>query len=548
MSSPVFGSSNIDSVTPNAAQAWLPKLSPTFIAQHYPNSVKLLHVHLIHRHGERTPAKHLFSDISPRYWNFCAQGNQLHAEFAKAVQLHTSDVKKDGSNSQQWYNYMFRAENHRKTSIVPLDNQAAEHSNDKSQFTTATCAFGQLTDVGRQSLTALGAHMRALYVDALGFLPAVPRSSKGNGPTEDFYLRTSSYTRAFESLQHALGGMYPNVPANSPLFRINVRPLDRENIYPDYRCKIMGRLHIESAVKSIATFSEEYAALHKEVAQIPSLCKLFEEELERRVAHASLLVWDTVSSMRAHGLPLPKEIDDEFIARVSRMSAVEYLHPSTQYTKLARMQIGPLVRELADNVVSAVEADCGVLASRQQQQPKMSIYSGHDTTVGPLLAILGDELGGSPLLKNSAGPMWPPFASSLRIELLKDSTYPYPAIQPSWAGNLANHSNELSTIPPEERTRPSNVPNSLYRWVPGQTAAASAMPFNPRATRDYYVRVWYNDRSVQLPACLDPGTHHSKLGSTVCTLDGFFKQIARFAPSDNEVIQERHALADSQKN
>ncbi|KAJ2563509.1 hypothetical protein GGH95_004601 [Coemansia sp. RSA 1836] len=390
--------------------------------------------------------------------------------------------------------------------------------------------------------------MRALYVDALGFLPAVPRSGNGNGPMEDFYLRTSSYTRAFESLQHALGGMYPNVPANSPLFRINVRPLDRENIYPDYRCKTMGRLHIESAVKSIATFAEEYAALHKEVAQIPSLCKLFEAELERRVAHASLLVWDTVSSMRAHGLPLPKEIDDEFITRVSRMSAVEYLHPSTQYTKLVRMQIGPLVRELADNVVSAVEADRGVLASRQQQQPKMSIYSGHDTTVGPLLAIFGDELGGSPSLNAFAGPMWPPFASSLRIELLKDSTSPYPAIQSSWAGDLADHSNELSAIPPEERTRPPNVPNSLYRWVPGQAAAASAVPFNPRATRDYYVRVWYNDRSVQLPACLDPGAHHSKLGSTVCTLDGFFKQIAHFAPSDNEVVQERRALADSQNN
>ncbi|KAJ2627316.1 hypothetical protein GGF44_004764, partial [Coemansia sp. RSA 1694] len=230
------------------------------------------------------------------------------------------------------------------------------------------------------------------------------------------------------------------------------------------------------------------------------------------------------------------------------MSAVEYLHPTIQSNKLARMQIGPLVRELADNVVSAVEADRGVLASKQQQQPKMSIYSGHDTTVGPLLAILGDELGGSPSLNAFAGPMWPPFASSLRFELLKDSTSPYPTVQPAWAGDLADHSDDLSTIPPEERIRPLNVPDSLYRWAPGQTAAAPAVPFNPRATRDYYVRVWYNDRSVQLPACLDPGAHHSKLGSTVCTLDGFFKQIARFVPSDDEVIQERRALAESQKS
>ncbi|KAJ2745253.1 hypothetical protein GGI20_002321 [Coemansia sp. BCRC 34301] len=546
MSSPSFSPSNVDWATPNATQARLPKLSPEFIAQHYPASTKLLHVHLIHRHGERTPASHLFHDISPRYWNFCAEGNRLHADFAKAVQLHVPGVDKDVSNTQQWYNYMYKSENRKNYSVSPKDNRAAEHTNDSTQFTAATCAFGQLTDVGRQSLTALGAHMRALYVDALGFLPAVPRSGDGNGPTEDLYLRSTSYSRAFESLQHALGGMYPNLPANSTLFRINVRPISRENIIPDYWCKIMDRLHKESAVKSIEIFAKDYAALHKEVMLIPSLRELFEAEFKRRMEHAALYVWDTVSSARAHGLPLPKEIDDDFIARVSRMAAAGYLHASTQSAQLARMQIGTLVRELADNVVSAVEADRGVLASKCQP-PKMSIYSGHDTTVGPLLALLGDAFDGSPLLKTAAGPMWPPFASSLRIELLKDSTSPHPTVKPTWASDLANHSDDLSAIPPEERIRPLNVPDSLYRWAPGQPGNATGVPFNPRATRDYYVRLWYNDRSVQLPACLDPGAHHTKLGPTVCTLDGFFKQIARYVPSDDEVIQERRALANAQE-
>ncbi|KAJ2642972.1 hypothetical protein GGF44_001396, partial [Coemansia sp. RSA 1694] len=55
-------------------------------------------------------------------------------------------------------------------------------------------------------------------------------------------------------------------------------------------------------------------------------------------------------------------------------------------------------------------------------------------------------------------------------------------------------------------------------------------------------------RSLSKLVCLNPGAHHSKLGSTACTLDGFFKQIAYFMPSDDEVVQERRALADSQKN
>ncbi|KAJ2890057.1 hypothetical protein IWW38_004339, partial [Coemansia aciculifera] len=496
MSFSAFTSSNMDSAPPNAAQARLPKLSPEFIAQHYPDSAKLLHIHLIHRHGERTPSSHLFHDISPRYWNFCAKGNQLHADFVKAIQLHAPGVDGEiGKDSQQWYNYMFKTENRKKYSLFPKDHQAAVNSNDTSEFTSASCAFGQLTDVGRQSLTALGAHMRALYVDALGFLPAVPRPSEGkNGPSDDLYLRSTSYTRAFESLQHALGGMYPNLPANQPLFRVNVQPLGIENIYPDYRCKTIDRLHKECAKESIELFASEYAALGKEMTTIPSLHELYEMELKRRVAHASLYVWDTVSSLRAHGLPLPKEADEEFLTRVSRMAAVEYLHPTTQSTELARMQIGPLVRELADNVVRAIEADRGIHTSKRES-PKMSIYSGHDTTVGPLLAIFGDNLDGSPALATATGPMWPPFASSLRIELLKDSASPYPVVQPSWAGDLADHSDDLSAIPPKERIRPLNVPASLYRWAPGKPANGSAVPFNPRATRDYYVRIWYNDRT-----------------------------------------------------
>ncbi|KAJ2459068.1 hypothetical protein GGF42_001692 [Coemansia sp. RSA 2424] len=454
----------------------------------------------------------------------------------------------DRSKSQKkWYNYLFKSENRKDSSIVPQDNQATEHINDKSQFTAATCAFGQLTDVGRQSLTALGVHMRALYMDTLGFLPAVPCSGDSKGPTEDSYLHTTAYSRTFELLQQALGSMYLNVPANSPLFHINVRPANHESLYPDFQNKIFEQLHIDSTIKSIAIFADKYVALHEDVAQIPSLHDEVEPEPNRRAAHASLLVWDTVSSMLGHGLLLPKEIDDEFITRVSRMSAVKYMYPVTQSTELAKLQLGLLVHELADNVVNAVEADRGVVASKQQP-PKMTIYSGHDTTIGPLLAILGDELDGSPLLKSSIGPMWPPFASSLCIELLKDSASPYPAVQPSWASDLANYSDDLSAILPEERACPPNVPNSLYRWAPGQAAAASAVPYNPRATRDYYVRVWYNDRSIQLPACLDPGAHHSKPGSTACTLDGFFKQIAYFMPSDDEVVQERRALADSQKN
>ncbi|KAJ2001722.1 hypothetical protein H4R26_003983, partial [Coemansia thaxteri] len=132
--------------------------------------------------------------------------------------------------------------------------------------------------------------------------------------------------------------------------------------------------------------------------------------------------------------------------------------------------------------------------------------------------------------------MWPPYASSMRIELLKDTKTPCPATLPHWAGKLTDFSTDMAAALPESRVRPVNVPSSLYHWPPGRSGTAGSL--NPRATRDYYVRVWYNDRTIQLPACRDPGAHHTKLGPAVCTLDGFFKQIARFAASDAEAHRE----------
>ncbi|KAJ2847655.1 hypothetical protein GGI22_005913 [Coemansia erecta] len=109
-------------------------------------------------------------------------------------------------------------------------------------------------------------------------------------------------------------------------------------------------------------------------------------------------------------------------------------------------------------------------------------------------------------------------------------------------------------VPFDSRIRPINVPDSLYSLPPltrNQTrrrSSSTGIHFNPRAMRDYYVRVWYNDSELQLPACLDPGAHHTTLGTTVCTLDGFFKQTARFVVSEEEAVRECNAPADAARS
>ncbi|KAJ2467349.1 hypothetical protein GGI02_004065 [Coemansia sp. RSA 2322] len=281
---------------------------------------------------------------------------------------------------------------------------------------------------------------------------------------------------------------------------------------------------------SIELYAGEYETMYQDMLKIPTLRAFFDNEYKPGRARVAISVWDTVSSIRSHSLPLPREIDDEFIARVSQMSALEYMHSMLKSTELTRMQIGSFVHELTGNIVHAVETDRGTLSDRQPS-PKMGIYSGHDSTLGPLLSVFGDEFT-SPSTQAPIEFMWPPYASSMRIELLKDTKTPCPATLPHWAGKLTDFSTDMAAALPESRVRPVNVPSSLYHWPPGRSGTAGSL--NPRATRDYYVRVWYNDRTIQLPACRDPGAHHTKLGPAVCTLDGFFRQIARFAASDVE--------------
>ncbi|KAJ1800253.1 hypothetical protein LPJ59_001237 [Coemansia sp. RSA 2399] len=554
--------SNSENTTSNLAQARLPKLTPEFLSKHYPSAISLVHVDVLTRHGERTPTANHFGNFPQRHWDFCVVGNQLHADFIKKVGLYTSASSpasgeaSSADQKQQWAEHMFKAESRDAKAVFGIADKKdqPEHTDDSPKPSAATCSFGQLTDVGRQSMTALGQHLRSLYVEITGLLPSVPRNGDG-GPTGDLYLRSTSYSRAFESLQHTLGGLYSNALTVPGLYRINVRPSTRDNLLIDFKCKSMVRLFKTFNAKAKEAALGEYNALYNDLVKIDGLREFYEEQPRNIKGPMAIFAWDTLSSMRAHSVPLPSAIDDALIARVSAMSCVEYLHSGRQSAALTRLQIGPLVHELVGNIVRAIEVDrADSVPSSDSSHPKMGIYSGHDTTLSPLLAVFGARSDSSQTEPKPSAISWPPYASSIRLELIKDNRTPYPTIRPAWEDDQAFHAEDLAMVPFDSRIRPINVPDSLYK-LPSPTgsqkrrrSSSTAAHFNPRAMRDYYVRVWYNDSELQLPACLDPGAHHTTLGTTVCTLDGFFKQAARFVLSEGEAARGCNAPADAAKS
>ncbi|KAJ1801856.1 hypothetical protein LPJ56_006344, partial [Coemansia sp. RSA 2599] len=412
----------------NVAQARLPSLTPEFVAKNYPSFLSVVQVLIVNRNGERVALKHTATGTLPKNWNLCAQGNLAQVGFQKAVGLlaPSSDAPPGMQGQGQTplcKPRMFEMAM-RDTSGLARESGTAPAS-DGSRAPAAMCEFGQLTDLGRQSMTALGVYLRALYVDALGFLPPAPRRPASDSPTNDLYLRATRFTRTFESLQHVLGGLYPALEPGSPVFRVNVRPAEHETLMNDRRCKRMQPLFGEFKKRCLALHSDERRQLYADMRKVPALREHLDSKGLLEDSRISTTMLDVAFSEYVHGLLPPDAVNDALLTRTLQLASAEHMLPLWKSTAVARLRIGHLLREFAASVAAAVEMD----RAGRDQQPKMAIYSAHDATIAPLLATLGsDAESAKPAASLLPEMLWPPFGSSLRVELLKDAQSPYPPV------------------------------------------------------------------------------------------------------------------------
>ncbi|KAJ1903177.1 hypothetical protein IWQ60_012612, partial [Tieghemiomyces parasiticus] len=127
---------------------------------------------------------------------------------------------------------------------------------------------------------------------------------------------------------------------------------------------------------------------------------------------------------------------------------------------------------------------------------KFSIFSGHDSTILPLLAIFAPDLG-----------QWPAYAAHLSLELFQDPSY-QPAPAQAKEGGVDARDAALQSLP----ARPLTLPRESY------------------AT--YFVRLRFNDQFLTLPKCAPKGRHHPQMGPTMCTFDAFYETVERLIPTD----------------
>lgn len=459
----------------------------------YPEHLELQLVQILLRHGERTPVSARFQNAGLQpFWPYCSSVRHLKSAILSG--------NSDGAGPVDTLEWKRRLETFGDANDEPVVARGPAGQLDD------ICDMGSLTDLGRQSTYNLGARLRTLYVDRLGFLPSTLTSA------ESFYLRSTPVPRALESLHQTFSALYPpsaRAPGPDGKFAaptILVRTPADETLYPnDGNCRRFAALSRAFAQRAAERWNNtpDMDYLHSLYGKwMPGDTKVAVDSRPRLSG-----IMDTVNATLAHGpeTRLPKEFYDERGREIMERIGVEEWFAGYKESREYRMLgIGGLLGDVVGRMVGSVEQHGGgadALLKRTGQEERsgrirFGLSGCHDTTLAGVLASLGAY----------DTDRWPPFTSHIAIELFRDGKkrgVTPPNVEEvgkkSWWGSLfggasGGKAGGIGRRPTEELT-------------PGEKGKLDG----------YYVRIRYNDEPVTVPACRVPG-NHLEGDESICTL------------------------------
>ncbi|KAI1296274.1 Acid phosphatase-like protein 2 [Mortierella claussenii] len=261
-----------------------------------------------------------------------------------------------------------------------------------------SCAPGQLTPVGAMQHRMLGAALRRIYVDELQLLPATydPKT---------VYIRSTDVWRTKQSAENLMAGLY-GVRAHSqappPVLQIHTLPVEIDYLTMNANaCPRISQLrsNVEKASEVLKRLREDNRDFNKELIGIVGVEKNWNGYM------------DTVLPRVCHGMPLQcredKCITSDTVDHILKnvfVETTEVYRDGQGVFDVLQLGIGPLAKDIKQNLLEA----------KANGNIKFSFYSGHDTTISPLLGMLDAE-----------DQRWPPYASNLLIELWKTPTRAY---------------------------------------------------------------------------------------------------------------------------
>lgn len=381
-----------------------------------PAHLDLTSVQIIHRHGPRTPLSYRLPHLYPFAIPLCSS----------VPRNNGFEVVFNGDES------FLRTPEQRRGERWP--NQALERER--------TCLLGELTDHGKSVMVKLGEHFHQLY-----------RSKLGTLSDENVHLRSTNLSRTIESLGCVLRGLFPDEPALSQKLKITVRDEYFEDMYGSVQCARYRKLLDEYARIFYNTHQNEEERIKK------SLPRLFSHKNLYGQSPSIYGVYDTLAFRKGHGLNTPEEVDVQVYKSMEEFSAREIFGIFYHSPEAIKFAVGRFLREIHSNLF---------LKDR-----RLSIYSGHDSTLAPLLAALTYTEATANAQKaheNQGNIEFPSFASYIAIEKYSDG--------------------------------------------------------NPEAQKNSFVRVLFNGRPLPLQACAAEGMH-LRGRKDICALEAFAQAIQR---------------------
>ncbi|KAI9143896.1 histidine phosphatase superfamily [Paraphysoderma sedebokerense] len=336
---------------------------------------------------------------------------------------------------------------------------------EKKSNLTSTDYYGQLTDTGRSHMTNVGSKLRELYVDKLKFLtPTLDEA-------ESLYLRSTDWSRTLESLHHVLLGLYP--PETHRITEpphIHIKTVNHEDtLYPHINtCSVLKKEFADFRKRVYQDTRQTVDWLKTELNGVAKDVEVDEKKPRWSISPSPHGIYDTVTAAIAHGYYVPPEITPNSLIMAEYLATREWIWSFGQTLTSKRLSIGRLIGELKLNIEGHVRTNANAT--------KMAIFSGHDSTLGPLL-----------LAMDVWDKRWPPFASMITFELFRQKSTAQP------------------TAKSQRQTQPGN----------------------------YFVRMIYNSEPMYIPGCQSAESHHPG-DKSLCTLDAFLKVAEELIPTDYE--------------
>eukprot|EP00172_Hildenbrandia_rubra_P002898 Plantae.Rhodophyta-Hildenbrandia_rubra.ctg4130.p2 GENE.Plantae.Rhodophyta-Hildenbrandia_rubra.ctg4130~~Plantae.Rhodophyta-Hildenbrandia_rubra.ctg4130.p2 ORF type:complete len:446 (-),score=83.45 Plantae.Rhodophyta-Hildenbrandia_rubra.ctg4130:698-2035(-) len=257
------------------------------------------------------------------------------------------------------------------------------------------CRKGQLSVVGARQMSRLGEMLREKYVEEYGFLDDVL-------DLDNVQVRSTYMERAVNSALALMSGVWPRNKRNGvekiPVF---IPENHEEILFPN--SKACARLkHLFSTARKEIESDPDYVEVERRINTVGPEAIGFRGGDSWH--HSPLMLRDFFAALEAHDKEAPVVVTEEFRSLVDKLTTRYvrerlYRKEKDEYDpEVLRLASGPLLQEVLRHL-------------EENRKHKLLLFSGHDATLIPLLAILD----------HSKLEEWPPFASSIIFEVYEQA-------------------------------------------------------------------------------------------------------------------------------